>query len=187
MEHFYQNIDGWFSYEYIYNSMVKQAQGGELFVEIGSFKGKSTAYMCVEIANSLKNIHFECIDPMELLSHYIESAAREPEQWKDYNVNDFRYRLKPVENYYRLHQMTSKQASILYKSNTIDFLMIDGDHTYEAVKQDIIDYIPKMKSGGLIAGDDAFDAGVMKAATDGANYHNLKIYSTGIHFFIEIP
>lgn len=187
MEHFYQNIDGWFSYEYIYNSMVQQAKGGELFVEIGSFKGKSTAYMCVEIANSLKNIRFECIDPMSLMSHYVDSAAAEPEQWNDYNVEKFHQRLESVKNYYRLHQTTSKQASALYDTKSIDFLMIDGDHKYEAVVQDIVDYIPKMKSGGLIAGDDAFDPGVMQAATDGAKYHNLVPSFNGIHFFISIP
>lgn len=187
MEHFYQDIHGWFSYDYIYSSMVDQAVGGELFVEIGSFKGKSTAFMCVEILNSSKNIRFDCIDPMQLMSHYVESAENEPEQWNDYTVEEFHRKLHSVRNYYHLHQMTSSQAATLYQPGSIDFLMIDGDHTYEAVKQDVIDFVPKMKSGGLIAGDDAFDPGVRQAAIDGAHAHGLRAEINGIHFFIKIP
>lgn len=33
----------------------------------------------------------------------------------------------------------------------IDFLFIDGDHTYEGVKRDFEDYSPLVKAGGLIA------------------------------------
>jgi len=187
MEHFYQNIHGWFSYEHIYKDMVKQASDGDLFVEIGSFKGKSTAFMCVEIANSLKNIKFDCIDPMVPLSHYEVSAQNQPEEWKDYNVESFKERLKPVEKYYTLHQMTSAEAAKLYNDKSIDFLMIDGDHAYEAIKQDITNFFPKIRSGGLIAGDDAFDATVAKAAIDAANELGLKAEILGIHFFISVP
>lgn len=187
MEHFYQNIHGWFSYEHIYADMVRQASDGDLFVEIGSFKGKSTAFMCVEIANSGKKINFECIDPMIPLSHYKTSAENEPDEWKDYTLEGFTERLKPVENYYKLHQMPSSEAVHLFPDESIDFLLIDGDHTYEAVKQDIIMFVPKMRKGGLIAGDDAFDATVARAAMDGASYCDLKAEIHGIHFFIQVP
>ena len=36
----------------------------------------------------------------------------------------------------------------------IDLLYIDGCHLYESVKGDIIDWMPKVKKGGIIAGDD---------------------------------
>lgn len=50
------------------------------------------------------------------------------------------------------HQKSTKQqlANILH-GEQIDFLLIDGDHTYEGVKQDFEMYAPLVKKGGLIA------------------------------------
>lgn len=185
MEHFYQNIDGWFSYEYIYKDVVEQAEEDSLFVEIGSFKGRSTAFMAVEIANSGKKIRFDCIDPMELLGHYAKSAEEQPQVFEGYNEQDFRERLSSVEDYYNLIAMTSDQAVELYDDGSIDFLLIDGDHSYEAVKRDIINWLPKMRSGGLIAGDDAYHEDIQRALHDAAGHLNPSI--NGIHFFISIP
>lgn len=41
-----------------------------------------------------------------------------------------------------------------FENNFFDVVYIDGDHSYEAVKQDIINSIPKLKSGGYICGHD---------------------------------
>ena len=97
MEHFYENIPGWFSYDYLYRDAVERAEDESLFVEIGSFKGRSTAFMCVEIANSGKNIKFDCIDPQQLFSHYADSAKEQPEVFEGYNSTDFHKRLEPVK------------------------------------------------------------------------------------------
>lgn len=187
MEHFYQNIHGWFSYEYIYKNIVEQADDNSLFVEIGSFKGKSTAYMCVEIANSGKKIRFECIDPMIALSHYADSAKNDVDEWADYNINGFHERLKPVEQYYKLHQMLSGDAVKMFEDKSIDFLLVDGDHTPSAVKKDVLDFLPKMKPGGLIACDDTWSLEIRQAAEEAAAAHGIVAESNEIHTFIQIP
>jgi len=35
-----------------------------------------------------------------------------------------------------------------------DWIYIDGDHSYKGIKADLDNYIPKVKSGGFIVGDD---------------------------------
>lgn len=40
----------------------------------------------------------------------------------------------------------------------LDFLFIDGDHSYEGVKQDFLDYIPFIKKNGIIAFHDIIDS-----------------------------
>jgi len=187
LEHFYQNIHGWFSYEHIYRDMVEQLEDESLIVEIGSFKGKSSAFMAVEIANSGKKIKFDCIDPMKLLSHYATSAKNNPQEWEGYSADEFHRRLEPVKDFYNLHQMTSDEAVKLYENNSIDFLMIDGDHSYDAVKKDIINWLPKMRPGGLIVGDDAFVPDIVRAAQDATKEFNLESVVEGIHFYIQIP
>ena len=183
MEHFYQTIPGWFSsYEYIYKDLVKQADDNSLFVEIGSFKGMSTAFMAVEIINSGKNIRFECIDPMEL---NIGSWSCNSDEQDGYSEKDFHARLATVSGHYKLHKMTSNAAVHQYEDASIDFLMIDGDHSYEAVKQDITNYLPKMRSGGLMVLDDSYEPGIQQAIKE--TVKDLDPVNTGIHCFIRIP
>jgi predicted O-methyltransferase YrrM len=42
----------------------------------------------------------------------------------------------------------------LFWSEPIDFLYIDADHSYEGVSADLEAWVPHVKSGGLILGDD---------------------------------
>ena len=44
--------------------------------------------------------------------------------------------------------------------------MLDGDHSYDAIRTDIDAWLPKMKPGGLMSGDDFMWPGVEKAATE---------------------
>lgn len=52
-----------------------------------------------------------------------------------------------------------------FEDESIDFIFIDGDHTYEAVKRDYELYAPKIKSGGLIFFHDS------RMNRGGANFH----------------
>ncbi len=46
---------------------------------------------------------------------------------------------------------TKKQVESILAGNRLDFLFIDGDHTYEGVKRDFEMYSPLVRSGGMIA------------------------------------
>jgi hypothetical protein len=64
MNHYYWQLEGWLSGPQLdtYSEMVKNAKDGAHFVEIGAWKGKSTSFMAVEIANSGKKIKFDTVD-----------------------------------------------------------------------------------------------------------------------------
>jgi hypothetical protein len=53
-----------------------------------------------------------------------------------------------------VHRGASAVCSSLFTDNYFDWIYIDGNHQYEFVKQDLEMYFPKVKSGGLVAGDD---------------------------------
>ena len=57
MDHFYQNIHGFFDFQNVYTRMVNEYGDGAHFVEVGAFYGRSTAYMAVELINSKKAIN----------------------------------------------------------------------------------------------------------------------------------
>lgn len=53
-----------------------------------------------------------------------------------------------------IHKMLTHEASKLIEDNSLDFVFIDADHSAEAVRQDIIDWSPKIKNTGWVLGHD---------------------------------
>lgn len=53
-----------------------------------------------------------------------------------------------------LERSTSAEASTRFPDGYLDWIYVDGDHTYEAVRDDLRLYLPKVRRGGIIAGDD---------------------------------
>ena len=49
--------------------------------------------------------------------------------------------------------MTSEEAARIL-NDTLDFVYIDGDHSYEAVKRDLEMWYPKIRKGGVLCGHD---------------------------------
>jgi predicted O-methyltransferase YrrM len=174
MEHIYQNIDGWFDFENLYSFVVNifnENKEGK-FVEIGSWMGKSSSFMAVEIANSQKNIKFYCVDTWEgSIEHQnndviknntlFDIFLKNTELAKDY--------LTPIKN-------SSELASKQFEDESLDFIFIDAGHTYEDVKNDLKNWYPKLKQNGIIAGHDFSEAawpGVVKAVTEWAEENNI--------------
>ena len=52
------------------------------------------------------------------------------------------------------HKTDSITASKNFNDSYFDFVYIDADHEYEAVKNDILHWWPKVKKGGLLCGHD---------------------------------
>jgi hypothetical protein len=153
-EHIYQNIQGWFTFPNFYSSLVDQAKDGYHFVEVGAWKGKSSAYLAVEIANSNKQIQFDCVDTWEgdisISSSYSEPLL----EIKDGLYNHFLQNIEPVKKYINPIRMTSKKASTTYQDGSLNCVFIDGDHNYDSILLDIKSWLPKIKQGGLLSGHD---------------------------------
>jgi Methyltransferase domain len=54
----------------------------------------------------------------------------------------------------RIHRSSSVEAAATFPDGYFDWVYIDGNHQYEFVKRDLESFYPKVKTGGLIAGDD---------------------------------
>jgi Methyltransferase domain len=53
-----------------------------------------------------------------------------------------------------VHRMASKEAAAGFQDGSVDWVYIDGDHHYDAVKSDLELWYPKVRAGGLLSGDD---------------------------------
>lgn len=132
MEHFYKTIFGWFDYATIYRRMVDEAAFTAKFVEVGSYEGRSAAFLAVEIINSGKDIRLSCVDPndahrrnLDAVSHIIDSIVT-----------------------------PSPAACKLFDDASLDFVWIDGDHSEGAFYADVVNWLPKIKPGGWLGGHD---------------------------------
>lgn len=61
-------------------------------------------------------------------------------------------------------QVTRKRVDI---GENFDFIFIDGDHSYEGVKADFINYRPLLSTGGCIAFHDIVDTPITRGAGQG--------------------
>ena len=55
---------------------------------------------------------------------------------------------------YKFIQMDSAEAANLFEDESLDYVYIDGDHSYEGAKKDLIAWYPKVKKGGFFGGHD---------------------------------
>lgn len=139
----------WFDYPELYSEMVKRFSSGSKFVEVGSWKGMSSAYMAVEIANSEKNIDFYCVDTW---NGSVEHELYGMDTSSLYET--FIQNMNPVKDYFKAIRSESLEAAKQFEDNSLDFVFIDASHEYKDVKDDIISWLPKVKYGGVIAGHD---------------------------------
>lgn len=172
--HIYQQTrfgEEWFGYQTVYSNMVKRFDSGSRFVEVGCWKGKSTSYMAVEIANSGKNIDFFCVD-----------------NWVDREVHEiFTSNMSNLTDYYIPIKCNSLDAANKFDDGSLDFVFLDASLNYAGVKNDIHSWIPKIKPGGILAGHDYYVDGVnwfpeVKDAVDELLDHVDSIENCFIHY-----
>lgn len=181
MLHFYERVDGFFNYEKVYDDIIKLVPEGqnEKFVEIGVWKGKSVSYAAVEIIKSEKNITIDAVDSWETAEGWTNQVYLK-EQVKVGDVYDmFLSNIEPIKHIVKPIRMTSDEASKLYENESLFFVYIDGNHTYDFVKSDILHWLPKVKKGGYIGGHDIDNPewpGVRRAVNEMFG-KNIKTYS----------
>lgn len=164
-------VPGYFDSDLVYKMAIKSAPENAVFVEIGTWKGRSTSCMGQLIKNSDKNIKFYAVDTFE------GSDESWHQEWIDYLdktgtslFEEYEKNLKLCEVYdvVRSIKSTSIEAAKQFEDQSIDFIFIDASHDYENVLCDISTWYPKIKPGGLICGDDYAPcwSGVRKAVDE---------------------
>lgn len=77
-----------------------------------------------------------------------------------------------------LMRTTSAEASKSFEINSLDFIYIDAEHTYEEVSADLNAWYDKIKTGGIISGDDYTDhfPGVIQAVNEFFGKRNIPVH-----------
>jgi len=168
MEHFYQQPnfgENWFTFPNLYSYFVRSLQDGAKIVEVGTWKGRSVAYLGVEIINSGKNIKVDAVDTWSSLPsesyHKTDIYVKTDTLYQLFLAN-----ISPVSRVVNPIRMTSIDAAKMYEDNSIDVVFLDACHLYECVREDIIAWLPKVKVGGYLAGHDYSWSDDVKRAVD---------------------
>jgi predicted O-methyltransferase YrrM len=193
MEQFYNNIHGWFDYEELYCYAFNNSPDNAHFVEVGTWLGKSAAFMAVLISNSNKNIKFDCVDLWDLtklndngssLTDVIDPNISNIVKSNFYD--EFLKNIDPVKNIINPIKLSSLDASKLYNDNSLDFVFIDATHVYDDVKNDINSWYPKVKSGVILAGHDYACLYVEKAVDEFIANNSYQLnFSSGNCWYIN--
>ena len=155
MEHYYQrtvgeSANGFFTYPELYKEFVQQIPNNGVFVEVGSWMGKSIAFMGVEVINSGKNIKCYAVDTWQGSPEHQSDPVVQGN--KLYNI--FFSNMHPVSSVVTPIRKPSVEGAKEFADKSIDIVFIDACHEYECVKEDIAAWLPKVKKGGVIAGHD---------------------------------
>lgn len=128
-------------------------------VEVGSLAGRSATV----IGQKLQRMggRLTCIDPW---MNYVSSrgvpisSAETFRQFAD-NVDGI-----PTINWRRV----TSQMAALGGARDVDFLFLDGDHNYTAIRRDLLAWLPRIRPNGIICGHDWSDRypGVKQAVSE---------------------
>lgn len=65
--------------------------------------------------------------------------------------NDAEWVLSEHPNRYAIHRMSTIDAARLVPDG-LDFVYVDADHSYDSRYEDLVEWVPKVKPGGVVAG-----------------------------------
>lgn len=128
-------------------------------IQIGCYAGQSTEFF---INSELFEL-FYCIDPWTNGYDAKDEANNSVEQAEKVFDEKFKNNKKIIKI-----KEYSWNAINNFQDESIDFIYIDGNHQYDAVKKDLELYYPKIKNGGIISGHDycLYWNGVKKAVDE---------------------
>lgn len=179
----FNEIPGWFAYKDLYDNLIETSPFEANVVEVGAWFGKSTNYLAEKIRKSKKNINFTTVDTWK---------GTDDEELHQNIVGKFNgdiffefidnTRLSNNYGHFNIIKDTSENASKQFANNSIDFIMIDAGHSYEALMSDFKYWYHKVKPGGYISGD---DYGVFHGVTQASDEFFYNQIGKGFRSFIR--
>ncbi len=164
----WQDIPGFFDFQDVYDQAAAEAKRRDILIEVGSFLGKSTAYMAERIKASPNfPLHFFAVDPWDEKDYadwWITCCNPFPHPWPVPELigktlwEAFHFSMRETGSHLWINQLRMKSlpAAKRFEDGSVFFVFIDADHRYEAVKDDIAAWLPKIRPGGIIAGHDYY-------------------------------
>lgn len=143
----------------VYDEITSILPDNANIVELGCFLGKSTYYLIQKLKERGINFNLDVVDVFE---NSLNTDTRS--RYKDYFLDTFKTNIGSDLVYIKnIHKNFTSKAVNFYEDNSLDFIYVDASHREEDVYNDISLWFPKLKPGGIMAGDDWQKIGVRNA------------------------
>jgi predicted O-methyltransferase YrrM len=128
---------------------IQKLEGTLIGAEIGVCLGVTTELFAREIKNIQK------LYAVDNYPTYIDWNGLQITQQRQDRIKSHAYnRLKKYEQTIGFMYFDSMTFSKIIADESLDFIFIDGDHSYEGALRDFQTFYPKIRSGGIFAGHD---------------------------------
>jgi len=151
-------------------------------VEVGVCEGEYSLYLL----STWKGDRLYSVDPWKAFGEEYTDINNAHQDLHDIRYQQTKEKLSVFGKKSIIVRKTSLEASILFGNETVDFVYLDAQHHYDAVRADILAWYPKIRSGGILCGHDYIDGvyiggifGVRLAVQEFAKRENLQIYVSG--------
>jgi len=182
--HFYQNIAGYMDEknQVLFDLVIQDIKKESVWVELGSWTGKSAAYCIVELINNGKLNEFYCVDSWKGGEEHQHNEMIT----SDTLYNIFVQNLAPVADNFRTIQGLSWDAAKNFSDSSVDFLYVDAGHSYFDVMNDLQAWWPKIRQGSYFGGDDFTKKfpGVQKAVFDFFDPLQIRVKRLGRCWYV---
>jgi predicted O-methyltransferase YrrM len=140
--------------------------------EIGVAEGDYSEILCQKIPN----LELLCVDPWGVYPDNPRGHAPDRQIRAKAHVTD---RLKNYKA--TLWQGYSMDAAREVPFGSLDFVYIDGNHSFDYALPDIVEWSKRVRSGGIVSGDDYFQmrwGGVVDAVNAYTHHHRIHPWFT---------
>ncbi|MFN2529736.1 MAG: class I SAM-dependent methyltransferase [Pyrinomonadaceae bacterium] len=156
----WQDINGWFQWRAAQEEAARFFPEGALFVEVGTYLGRSLCSLAEVVELSGKNVKIIGVDTCR---------GSGPEGWRKQDYHGSAVQEGGGTFAGLLHKniidcgfgdmisliiSDSVEASQLFADGAIHWVHLDARHDYASVCSDIQAWLPKVRSGGWLSGDD---------------------------------
>ena len=157
------------------NQFIKMLaeRGAKVGVEVGTDHGQYAQ----QLLSGIPDLVLYCIDPYLA---YTEGDEVHTQEEMESIYQEALERTKSTEGFRgKIMRTTSMDALQYFDENCLDFVFIDGNHSYSYVKEDITEWTKKVKPGGIVAGHDykvdpENDYGVIEAVGEYVKENNIS-------------
>lgn len=144
--------------------LINQFNLPKIALEVGVAEGRFTEEM---LKWKLDELYL--IDAWQHLEQF--GDGRMPQEWHDNNLKEVKERVGKTKTTVHIHKGLSSEMVKLIPDNSIGLIYLDGDHSYQGALADLKAFLPKLVTGGIMAGHDYLspDYGVEKAVNEFTN------------------
>lgn len=138
-----------YRYEYVSGKGIPALLDRELplvGLEIGCDEGETAEFMLMQMPNLTLHVIDPYIDYVDWNSNFLHQ--------REALFDAVKNRFAKYKDMFIMHRDYSDGAVNNFEDNSLDYIFIDGLHTYEQVLLDCKNYYCKVKDGGVFSGHD---------------------------------